>query len=128
MEVLGVQVVGRNEEASGLLEDPEGWFRVKGSILFARVYVETKAGSQADGADNRVVRGPIFMRHDTYSRRVLVDEDMIRALVRARDKELGGVVVGKRDREQPRHDWLPEPGWQRCLEEPVMDQVGWPRL
>lgn len=93
MEVLGIQVVGRDEEASGLLEDPEIWFRVKGTILLARVYIETKAGSQADGADNWVVGGPVFMRHDTYSRRILVDEDMIWTFVRARSKEIGGLFV-----------------------------------
>lgn len=59
------------------------WFGLKCTILLARIYVEANAGPQADSADNRVVGRAILVRHDTYTRRVLVDKDMVWALVRA---------------------------------------------
>lgn len=60
------------------------------------------------------------MRHDANASRVLVDQDMIRSLVRAIREEVCHVVllaVRQFEREESGDDGLYEPLWERFIEE-----------
>jgi hypothetical protein len=60
------------------------------------------------------------MRHDANTRRIFVNEDMVRALMGALGEDVfhrvAVVVVGEREGQQPRYYGCFEPGRQRCVE------------
>ena len=71
------------------------------------------------------------MWHDANAGRVLVDQDMVRSLVRAiREKVRRVVLIGVRnfEGEKSGDDGLHEPLWECFVEERVLDEFGWPDL
>lgn len=129
MQVFGVDVVGRDKETARLLDDSVGWLWVQHTILFGFVNVETQTGTQADSADDWVVCRTVLVRHNPLARRIFIDEDMIRTLVRASGEEVRGEVMGRhRDGKESLDHGLVQPGGQRSIQKSVLDKIGWPSL
>lgn len=94
VQVFSVYIVGGDEQASRLLQYLVRGLGVEGTVFSASVYIQTKTGSQADGADDWVVSRTIFVRHNPHARGIFVDQYMIRTLVWARVEEMGRVASG----------------------------------
>lgn len=74
------------------------------------------------------VRVTCLVGHDADSRRILVDEDMIRPAVRAGTEDVGGVTGRNGHRLEAWHDGRFEPLREHGVEELVTHEVGRPRL
>jgi hypothetical protein len=69
------------------------------------------------------------VRHDADARGVLVDQDMVRLLVRTLGEDVRGVsLIMAANGYQTRHDRFDEPIRQRGIYQLVVDQVGGPGL
>ena len=68
---------------SRFLQDAEAWLALTLPLRSLRIDVQHDRTTQADGRDNRIIGGTVLMWHDTLPRFVLVDQDMVRSLVRA---------------------------------------------
>lgn len=68
------------------------------------------------------------MGHDAYTRGVLVDENVVRTAVGTCIKDVAGPIYGYGERLYSRDNGSFKPGWERGVEKPVFDEVGWPGL
>jgi hypothetical protein len=69
-----------------------------------------------------------LVRHDTDPRGVLVDEDMVRPLMRAFAEHVARLRVLYGDREQSVDDRDTEPSGERSVEQLVVDEIRRPGL
>lgn len=78
------------------------------------INVQHDWSAERDGRDNRVVSGAVFMRTDTLTGRVFIDEAVVRCLVRRVGKDVAafarcGVCTG--NGEQPGNYGIVKPWW-----------------
>lgn len=62
VEVVGIQLISRDEKATRFLQDPPRRVGIKGTVLLTAVQIQAQAGTEAHRTNDRPIRGSILRK------------------------------------------------------------------